>query len=51
MEYITGLDWLDFSDIYDLDKLKPHVVKPNGAKLINFSQKYGDPEVINKEDM
>ena len=46
MQDVTGLDRIDFSDIFDLGQTKPSISKSTKGKMVNFLEMFGDPAEI-----
>ena len=44
---VTGLDRVEFSDVFDLGQ---GISKPRTGKSVNFLEKFGDPETIDEMD-
>lgn len=50
MQDVTGLNRVEFSDILDLGQAEPSISKPRTGKIVNFLEKFGDPETIDEMD-
>jgi hypothetical protein len=50
MQDVTGLERVDFSDVFDLGQAEPSIPKSPKGKTVNFLDKFGDSGPIDEKD-